>query len=71
MIPYVSTGIVTTSRPNDGNFQAAYAPITTTQAVVAKVSWPAGMPAGHEGVYGSFEYPEPQAYTTQNVYSPY
>eukprot|EP00794_Sanderia_malayensis_P017018 gene17018-18732_t len=59
------------SRPNDGNFQAAYAPITTTQAVVAKVSWPAGVPPGPDGVYGSFEYPEQQAYATQNVYSPY
>ena len=60
---------VASTRPSDGAYPAAFAPITT-QAMVAKVSWPAGVPTGHEGVYGNFEYPE-QAYTAQNVYQHY
>ena len=61
---------VATSRPNDGSYPAAFAPIPTTQGMVAKVSWPAGVPAP-EGVYGNFEYPEQAAYAAQNVYSHY
>ena len=62
---------VATTRPSDGAYPAAFAPITTAQTMVAKVSWPAGVPTGHEGVYGNFEYPEPAAYAAQNVYSHY
>ena len=60
---------VTSARPPDANFQG-YAPITT-QAVLAKVAWPTGVPTGPDGVYGSYEYQEAPAYATQNLYSPY
>ena len=51
-----------------GNFPG-YVPITTAP-VVAKVSWPAGVPAGHDGVYGNFEYAEQPGYT-QSLYQQY
>jgi len=63
---------VPSTRPSDGAYPAAaFAPITTAQTMVAKVSWPPGVPTGHEGVYGNFEYPEQAAYAAQNVYSHY